>query len=54
MRAVDCPCGEHLEARTDAALLETLMGHAQERHPGRYGETELKLLVTTTAYDAAA
>lgn len=54
MRAVDCPCGEHLSADTDAKLLEAIKEHADATHPGRYDEIELQTLVTTTAYDAAA
>ena len=49
MRAVDCPCGEHLEAGSDAALIQALIDHANEEHPGRYEESELRLLVTTAA-----
>ena len=52
MRAVDCPCGEHLEAQTDSALLEATKQHAAEEHEGQYSETELRTLVNTTAYDA--
>jgi hypothetical protein len=54
MRAVDCPCGEHFEAQTDAQLLELLKQHADTEHPGEYSETDLRLLVNTSAYDAAA
>jgi hypothetical protein len=54
MRAVDCPCGEHFEAETDTKVLEALTQHADHEHPDRYQESELRLLVNTTAYDAAA
>jgi hypothetical protein len=54
MRAVDCPCGEHFEGQTDAAMLEELKKHADEDHPGEYAETDLRLLVNRSAYDAAA
>lgn len=54
MRAVDCPCGEHFEAATDAKVLEAIKDHAADDHPGRYEDAELRLLVNTTAYDAAA
>ena len=54
MRAVDCPCGEHVEGPTDAKVLEAVVEHAKEKHPDRYDESELRLLVSTTAYDAAA
>lgn len=54
MRAVDCPCGEHIEAETDAKVLEAMKNHANEDHPDRYEETELRMLVNTSAYDIAA
>jgi hypothetical protein len=54
MRAVECPCGEHVEADTDARLVEQMKEHSEDAHPDRYQESELRLLVTTTAYDAAA
>jgi hypothetical protein len=54
MRAVDCPCGEHIEGTTDASLVESVKEHANQEHPDRYEEAELRLLVSTTAYDAAA
>ena len=52
MRAVDCPCGEHLEAQTDSALLEATKQHANQEHQGQYSESDLRTLVNTTAYDA--
>ena len=51
MRAVDCPCGEHLEARNDAELTDAVRQHANDEHEGRYSDTELRVLVDTTAYD---
>jgi hypothetical protein len=54
MRAVDCPCGEHLEAQNDTQVLESVKEHADKEHPGQYSETDLRLLVNTSAYDAAA
>jgi hypothetical protein len=54
MRAVDCPCGEHIEADNDSRLIEDIKDHSDEAHPDRYEEADLRLLVTTTAYDAAA
>ena len=52
MRAVDCPCGEHLEAQTDTALLEAAKQHNTEEHPDQYSEIDLRTLVNTAAYDA--
>ena len=54
MRAVDCPCGEHFEAHNDTKILETVKQHADEEHAGEYSEADLRLLVNTSAYDAAA
>lgn len=54
MRAVDCPCGEHIEAQNDTKVLEEVKEHADETHPGEYSEADLRLMVNTTAYDVAA
>lgn len=51
MRAVECPCGEHLEGANDTALLEATKQHANEEHEGTYSDTDLRLLVDTSAYD---
>ena len=51
MRAVECPCGEYLEARNDAKLLEAVKAHSTDAHEGRYSEGELHILVDTNAYD---
>jgi len=51
MRAVDCPCGEYLEARNDGELLDSVKRHASDDHEGKYSESELKILVDTAAYD---
>ena len=53
MRAVECPCGEVLEARNDHDLLEAAKRHAGEAHvgEGQYSETDLRILVDTKAYD---
>ena len=53
MRAVECPCGEHIEASTDSQLLETMKQHATDEHEGEYSDADLRLLVNTAAYDAA-
>ena len=54
MRAVDCPCGEHFEAQNDTLVLEQLKQHADEDHPNEYADTDLRLMVNTSGYDAAA
>jgi hypothetical protein len=45
MRAVGCPCGEHLEARNDGELIKAAKEHADEDHPNEYSEGDLRLLV---------
>lgn len=54
MRAVECPCGETLEARNDSELFESTKRHASQEHEGQYSDSDVRLLVTTAAYDAAA
>jgi hypothetical protein len=53
MRAVECPCGEHLEANSDESLFEAARRHADEAHPDRYEDWEIRTLVTTSAYDSS-
>ena len=52
MRAVDCPCGEYLEGSNDAELLDAATRHATEEHEGQYSEADLRVLISTSAYDA--
>lgn len=52
MRAVECPCGEYLEARNDTELLQAAKAHASEAHGDEYRESDLRRLVDTSAYDA--
>ena len=54
MRAVECPCGEHIEGSNDTQILEAVKKHANDEHEGEYSEADLRLLVNTAAYDAAA
>ena len=54
MRAVDCPCGEHLEARNDSELVQAATSHASDAHGDEYSEADIRLLVNTTAYDMGA
>ena len=51
MRAVDCPCGEYLEGRNDTELLEAAKRHATEEHEGQYSEADMRVLISTAAYD---
>lgn len=52
MRAVDCPCGEHLEARNDMELVESARSHASSAHGDQYSDTDIRILVNTAAYDS--
>jgi hypothetical protein len=54
MRAVECPCGEHLEGQNDQTLFQEFRQHADTEHEGEYEDQQLRQIVTTTAYDAAA
>ena len=54
MRAVDCPCGEYLEARNDGELLERAQAHAAQAHGDEYSDADLRVLISTRAYDSAA
>jgi hypothetical protein len=54
MRAVECPCGEHLEGNNDEVLFKAAREHADEDHPDEYEDWQLRQLVTTGAYDTAA
>lgn len=54
MRAVDCPCGEYLEARNDGELLEEAKRHASAEHGDTYSEADLRVLVNTAAYDVGS
>lgn len=53
MRAVDCPCGEHLQARNDTELMQAVKQHNGDDHEEKYSEADLIVLVNTTAYDTA-
>lgn len=53
MRAVECPCGEAIDARSDSELFESAKRHASQEHGDQYSDADLKLLVDTRAYDTA-
>ncbi len=54
MRAVDCPCGEHLEARNDSQLVEEAKRHASDQHGDQYSDADIRVLVDTAAYDTGS
>ena len=49
-RAVDCTCGEHFEARTDAELYDALKRHAEDDHPD-WSDADMKAYLVRSAYD---
>jgi hypothetical protein len=49
-RAVECKCGEHIEAQNDTALLDAFRVHVQEDHP-EWGEADIKSHLVANAYD---
>lgn len=52
MRALDCECGEHFEARNDQGLLDDLRRHAGSEHSD-WTEADLKRIWVKNAYDMA-
>ena len=53
MRALDCECGEHLEAEDDDGLLGKMRDHVSTTHPDLSGSDEkVRELVASKAYDA--
>lgn len=54
MRAVDCPCGEHLEARNDSELIQAAKSHASSTHGDQYSDSDIRILVDTSAYDTGS
>jgi hypothetical protein len=54
MRAVDCPCGEHVEGTNDSEVLAALKRHNDDDHKDQYNDTDLRLMVDTGAYDAGS
>jgi hypothetical protein len=52
MRAVECPCGEYLEGSNDTQLFESARRHADEEHEGKYTDADLRVMISTGAYDA--
>ena len=54
MRAIDCECGEHLEAADDDMLFEMARAHADQVHAdARFSDAQVWELITANAYDAA-
>ena len=55
MRAIECPCGHHLEAEDDEALVEAARRHVEEHHPElERSDEQLRARIAADAYDVAA
>ncbi len=54
MRALDCDCGQHLEAANDEELLDKARDHVNRDHPNmQLTDEQVRQLVTDRAYEKA-
>jgi predicted small metal-binding protein len=52
MRALDCECGQHLEAGSDEGLFEQARAHVDRDHPEmRLSDEQVREIVSGGAYD---
>lgn len=52
MRALDCECGQHLEAESDEELFEQARTHVDRDHPEmQLGDEQVREIVSGGAYD---
>jgi hypothetical protein len=55
MRAIECPCGHHLEAADDYALFRLWRQHIQREHPAmERTDEEIRDRILADAYDLAS
>jgi predicted small metal-binding protein len=55
MRAIDCDCGDHLEARDEEALVDAIRTHAATAHPDlALTDDQVRELATSRGYETAA
>jgi predicted small metal-binding protein len=53
MRAIDCPCGHHLEGADDEELFRLAREHIERDHPEmERTDDQIRERVTADAYDA--
>jgi predicted small metal-binding protein len=53
MRAIDCPCGHHLEGADDAELFQLAREHIDTDHPEMdRTDEQVRERITADAYDA--
>ena len=54
MRAIDCPCGHHLEAADDDQLFRLAREHIDRDHPGMdRSDEQVRERIAADAYDLA-
>jgi predicted small metal-binding protein len=52
MRAIECPCGHHLEGADDEELVRLARQHVEEHHPDmERSDEQLRARVAADAYD---
>jgi predicted small metal-binding protein len=52
MRAIDCPCGHHLEGADDAELFRLAREHVDRDHPEmQRSDEQLRQRIAADAYD---
>ena len=52
MRALDCDCGQHLEADDDEGLLQKARAHVDQVHPDMdLDDEQVKALIAERGYD---
>jgi hypothetical protein len=52
MRAIECPCGHHLEAADDEALFALAREHIERDHPEmERTDEQIRARITADAYD---
>jgi hypothetical protein len=55
MRAIECPCGHHLEAETDEELFRLAREHVDRDHPEmERSDEQLRERIAADAYDMKA
>ena len=53
MRAIECPCGHHLEGKDDNELFRLAREHVDSDHPDlKRTDDELRARISADAYDA--
>ena len=53
MRAIDCPCGHHLEGADDEELVRLARQHIEDHHPDmERSEEQLQARIANDAYAA--